>query len=229
MAQLPDPMPRRINVGCGYDVRPGYLNVDFVARHNPDLLADVTSLPMLPSGYFDEVVANDVLEHIERTKTDAVLTEWARLLAPNGIMRLGVPSLLHLADLALSPGYRDAEHANGIIHLMFGTQAYTGDFHFTSFTPATLHAHLHRAGLFVRSVDLRDGWVYDVGASRVAPSGTVDWPAVPTMDRLDMFEHLNHRLDMLEQLNRSMLASTSWRLTAPLRWLATGARTLFHR
>jgi predicted SAM-dependent methyltransferase len=135
---LPDPLPRRVNLGCGYDIRAGYLNVDADARPNPDLLADVTSLPMLSDGHFDELLANDVLEHIERTRTDAVLAELTRLLAPDGTMRLRVPTLLQLAGLALSPGYQDAEHAAGIIHLMFGTQAHTGDYHHTSFTPATL-------------------------------------------------------------------------------------------
>ncbi len=67
MDALPTPLPRRINIGCGYDVRPGWLNVDSVARHGPDLIADATDLSMLPNGHFDEVVANDVLEHIERT------------------------------------------------------------------------------------------------------------------------------------------------------------------
>ena len=41
---IPNPLPRRLNFGCGY-IRPGYLNVDFIERHGSDLLADVTSLP----------------------------------------------------------------------------------------------------------------------------------------------------------------------------------------
>jgi Methyltransferase domain len=81
---LPSPLPRRLNLGCGWDHREGYLNVDCYERHQPDLIADISNLPMLPSGYFEEVLAKDVLEHFERTRTDTILAEWARLLSPDG-------------------------------------------------------------------------------------------------------------------------------------------------
>ena len=79
---LPDPLPKKLNVGCGFDIRPGFLNVDAAAFHDPDLVADVTDLRMLPDGYFEEIVAQDVLEHFERSKTSTALTEWSRLLSP---------------------------------------------------------------------------------------------------------------------------------------------------
>src|SRR3954449_9383032 len=59
---LPNPLPTRLNVGCGYDIRPGFLNVDNGDWHSPDLVADITDLVMLPSGHFEEIVAQDVLE-----------------------------------------------------------------------------------------------------------------------------------------------------------------------
>lgn len=47
---LPEPLPRRLNVGCGYDIREGFLNIDSGDRHNPDYITDVTDLIMLPGG-----------------------------------------------------------------------------------------------------------------------------------------------------------------------------------
>jgi predicted SAM-dependent methyltransferase len=84
MQNLPDPLPRSLNVGCGFDMRSGFLNVDFAPNTTPDLSADVTHLPMLPDGHFDVIVAQDVLEHFERAKTSVALAEWARLLSPAG-------------------------------------------------------------------------------------------------------------------------------------------------
>ncbi|RYF60885.1 MAG: hypothetical protein EOO27_04180 [Comamonadaceae bacterium] len=64
-----------MNLGCGFDIRTGYLNVDMHDRQGPDLVADVTSLGMLPSEGFTEIVAQDVLEHVERHKVHVALSE----------------------------------------------------------------------------------------------------------------------------------------------------------
>ena len=65
-----------MNVVCGFDYRKGYLNVDLHAVHKPDLVADVTRLPMLPPEAFDEILAQDVLEHFERAKSTPALCKW---------------------------------------------------------------------------------------------------------------------------------------------------------
>ncbi|WP_422823455.1 class I SAM-dependent methyltransferase [Variovorax rhizosphaerae] len=116
-----------MNLGCGYDVRPGYLNVDLHERHGPDLVANVLSLGMLPSGKFAEIVAQDVLEHVERQQVHVALTAWARLLAPEGVIQVRVPSLELMFRMLAQPQNRPADEAAKVIHLMYGTQAYTGD------------------------------------------------------------------------------------------------------
>ncbi|MBO9513995.1 MAG: methyltransferase domain-containing protein [Variovorax sp.] len=83
--------PRKLNLGCGFDIRPGYLNVDLHEWHKPDLVADITRLDMLPSGGFDEVVAQDVLEHLERHKVQGALDEWVRLLCEDGVIHIRAP------------------------------------------------------------------------------------------------------------------------------------------
>ena len=218
--QLPDPLPRNLNLGCGYDHRPGFLNVDSDPASGPDFIADVASLPMLPSGHFDHIVAHDVLEHISRTKTDEVLEEWARLLAPAGHMFVRVPSLQHLAALTLADGYQDADHAEGIIHLLFGTQAQTGDYHLTSFTRATLVRHFARVGLHVVSVTLMDGWMYDMEMSRAPAAEPVVWPAVKSL--ADAVPDVSARLAAMPRASAElagMRQSASWRITAPLKML----------
>jgi len=166
-------VPRKINLGCGYDRREGYLNVDTDARTNPDLLADVREMPSLPSGHFDEIVALDVLEHLPRVDTDRALAEWSRLLRPGGTIRIRVPSYLHLAERLLCGGYDSDQHHRSTMHLAYGTQAHTGDFHHTCFTPLTLREHLHRAGLGVCGADVMDGWMFEVVAVKGSAS-TVD-------------------------------------------------------
>lgn len=163
---LPVPLPRRLNVGCGYDYRQGYLNVDLHAVHKPDLVADVTHLPMLPDAAFDEIVAQDVLEHFERARTAPALAEWARLLAPHGVLRVRVPSLFGMFELLARPDRREPAKAEEVIHLMYGTQAYNGDYHLAGFTAATLDEQLRRVGLLVCEASIMDGWLFDVSARK---------------------------------------------------------------
>lgn len=166
--QLPDPLPKRMNVGCGYDVRAGYLNVDLQPKHSPDLVADATHLPMLPSGYFEEILAQDVLEHFERARTQPALDEWNRLLEEDGTLILRVPSLFDLFEMLSAPERRGFEAAQEVVHLLYGTQAYTGDYHLTSFTPELLDGYLSRAGFLVCEASLLHGWLFDIRARKTA-------------------------------------------------------------
>lgn len=163
---LPDPLPTRLNLGCGFDIRAGYLNVDLHARHNPDLVADVGDLSMLPGGYFDEIVAQDILEHLERHRTVPVLAGWARLLKPGGIVHIRVPSLFDLFEMLASPAQREIEKTEEVIHLMYGTQAYTGDYHLAGFTARLLGEYLSRAGLLVCKATLYYSWLHDISARK---------------------------------------------------------------
>ena len=167
VTSLPDPLPTRMNLGCGYDLRKGYLNVDLQPKHSPDLVADVTRLPMLPPDHFEEILAQDVLEHLERAHTQPALDEWARLLKPNGVLVIRVPSLLDLFEMLSAPAWREFEKAQEVVHLMYGTQAYTGDFHLTGFTPALLDGYLRRAGLLICEANVRDGWLFDIRARKI--------------------------------------------------------------
>lgn len=45
---LPEPLPRRLNVGCGYDIRKGFLNIDSGDWHNSDYIVDIIDPNMLP-------------------------------------------------------------------------------------------------------------------------------------------------------------------------------------
>jgi SAM-dependent methyltransferase len=170
---LPDPLPARLNVGCGWDRRPGYLNVDLHAFHEPDLVADATSLPMLPDGHFDEIVAQDVLEHLERERTVPALREWARLLAPGGMLALRMPSLLDMFGLLAAPSRQEPAAAAEVIHLIYGTQGYRGDFHLSGFTAATLGVQLAEAGLLVCEARLRDEWLFEI---RTRKTGRLEAP-----------------------------------------------------
>lgn len=95
--------PRRLNLGSGKDWREDCLNIDVNDYWKPDAVLDI-SQPLPPKfelaterfgavpigpGCFDEILANDVLEHIPNL-TKAMETA-LRLLRPGGVFQIHVP------------------------------------------------------------------------------------------------------------------------------------------
>ncbi|MBR8157142.1 DUF4214 domain-containing protein [Burkholderia cenocepacia] len=158
----------KVNIGCGYDKREGYVNVDMDSACQPDVLITDNNFSNLPRREFQEVLAKDVLEHIPRSSTAAALLEWADLLAPGGTLDLQTSSILGVADL-MRQHENYADQANFTIYL-FGNQAHPGDFHFTGFTEATLKVHIIAAGFEIDDFSLEDHWLFAVRARKV-----LDW------------------------------------------------------
>ncbi|WP_186045314.1 class I SAM-dependent methyltransferase [Burkholderia gladioli] len=167
MAATSITFPKKLNIGCGFDKKAGFLNVDLNDFHNPDLIADACDLSALPSEHFDYILAQDILEHLERSKTCVALTEWSRVLSPSGCIDIRIPSVLGMFELLSKPENRHWQNAEKIIHLMYGTQAYTGDYHLAGFTAEILVEYLRRAGLIVRKAELKDEWLFHIEAVKI--------------------------------------------------------------
>lgn len=81
----------RLNLGCGNDIRPGYVNHD-IARHRPevDVVHDLRTLPWpWQDGVAAEIQLMDVVEHLPDVV--AVIDECWRILAPGGVLHVSVP------------------------------------------------------------------------------------------------------------------------------------------
>ena len=157
---------RKVNLGCGFDKRKGYLNVDVNAFHKPDLVADVTKLDMFSDDYFEEILANDILEHIERARTIDVLIEWNRILKKDGMLKLQIPSIIDLVEL-IKKNQENILKSMELIQSCFGTQNYTGDFHYTSFTKQLITYQLSESGFELLSLRVRDEWLFELAAKKI--------------------------------------------------------------
>jgi hypothetical protein len=147
----------KINYGCGFDKRPGYLNVDMDPGCEPDYLIPVGDFSGLPRRHFSEVYAKDVLEHIPRVKTLDALLDFSSLLRPGGSLVVQTTNILQVAKMLRDrPSFADQ---HGWTQCLFGTQAHPGDFHFTGFTDTSLTVHLEAAGFRVLSRSLVDDWM----------------------------------------------------------------------
>ncbi len=79
----------KLNLGCGRDIRKGWINCDRVDGPGVDLVFDASKPFPLPSNKFTDVLASHVLEHIPNY-ADTVL-ECHRVLRRAGILEVRTP------------------------------------------------------------------------------------------------------------------------------------------
>gem|GEM_PF-751621 len=158
----------KLNVGCGFDYRQAYINVDLNAEHGPDLVADATWLEPIEDNSCGEVVAQDVLEHMPRAKSTTALYEWNRVLMPGGKLVLRIPSVTHLVGLMSDPRFQALEDQQRLMQCLYGTQGYVGDFHLNGYTEVTLRHALTDAGFEVESIIIIDEWMFEAVARKVS-------------------------------------------------------------
>ncbi|MGB7584657.1 MAG: hypothetical protein WBM11_07415, partial [Terriglobales bacterium] len=96
-------IPRKLNLGSGKDWREDYFNADFDPYWEPDAVLDFSrALPIgqsletlrfgtvvLQNNWFDEIIANDALEHIPNLTL--AMTSCLNLLRVGGLFRIAVP------------------------------------------------------------------------------------------------------------------------------------------
>lgn len=169
--QLSGECPRKLHFGCGYDKRDGYLNVDMDPNCRPDLVVVNADYSAVPRNYFTEVLAMDVLEHVPRARTLDLLLDFADYLVDHGKVLIQTTSILHAAVKIQSS--KDYVSLHGRTGWMFGNQQHPADFHYTGFTDRTLQTHLMAAGFTVEKMELRQGWLLYVEATK-----TSDWTSM---------------------------------------------------
>lgn len=162
----------KLNLGCGSDRRPGYLNVDLYPPH--DVKVDLSTFPWpWESSSINEILMYDFLEHFPYAQTDRILAECWRVLKPDGTLEIQVPDLEHCARAAVGIrpflcnrcGYKfeygdlranfficgkcnqpERLVAEAAVKRLYGGQDRPGNFHYTAFTFRSLKKKLQTMG-----------------------------------------------------------------------------------
>lgn len=90
---------RKLHIGCGDNVREGWLNADYFPT-NPDILhLDATHTFPFRDNEFDYVFSEHMIEHVSYSQGEKMLSESYRVLRPGGKLRISTPDMAFLVGL----------------------------------------------------------------------------------------------------------------------------------
>lgn len=83
-------MIKKLNLGCGNDIKPGYVNMDRYNANGVDIVYDLEKFPYpFKDNTFDEIFAQDIIEHI--SPFFDVMNELHRISKNKTILKIQVP------------------------------------------------------------------------------------------------------------------------------------------
>lgn len=154
-------MGRKLHLGAGGLILPGFESVDARQDTNPDHVADVRNLPFL-DGEVDVIYFCHGLEHIPIHQVEMTLDEWKRVLKSGGRLYLSVPDFGVFTKLYQ---YHDWPLEKMQFALM-GGQDYRYNFHYSLWDWNLLRGKLRNSGFEkIRKYDPDD----------FLPNDFVDW------------------------------------------------------
>lgn len=117
-------MTKRLHLGCGKKVIPGWTNIDIAPRSFDIHLDDVSTLNTVDNATADEIYACHILEHFGRNEVGSVLETWFRKLKPGGVIRVSVPNIE-----AVFEKYQQGMPLSSLLGLLYGGQRNEYDYH----------------------------------------------------------------------------------------------------
>lgn len=154
-----------LHVGCGPKVVKlpreyctfREVRVDNDPQLEPDMLASIVAMPMIPNEFHDAVFASHVLEHLYAHEVASALAEFYRVLKPGGIVDIRVPDLQSIGGKIAMDQAGDTLYQNGTfgavapLDLLYGHRGSVANgnilmAHKTGFTKSVLTRALKTAG-----------------------------------------------------------------------------------
>ena len=117
----------KYHVGCGADIKPGYINIDGSNR-KADVVADMKTFDYQPCQHIE---SHHSFEHLSYAHSMALLVRWSLALELNGTLLIDVPDVLRIA--AEAP--KTAQGMAKAMRLIYGSHEAPWAFHISGWTP----------------------------------------------------------------------------------------------
>jgi predicted SAM-dependent methyltransferase len=89
----------KLHVGCGQNLRPGWLNTDNFPKAHGAMHLDATRRFPFPDAVFDYAFSEHMIEHVPYAGGLVMLKECRRVLKPGGRIRISTPDFAFLMGL----------------------------------------------------------------------------------------------------------------------------------
>lgn len=177
-APVPAPLRQVLHVGCGA-ANPlklpdaffpsgewAEVRLDIDPGVNPDIIASITDMSVVPSGSVNAVWSAHNLEHLWSHEVPLALNEFRRVLCPGGFAAMTMPDLQSVAEQIAAGNLEGAAYMSALgpitpLDMLYGFRPAIAEGnifmgHRTGYIATTLAAHLAAAG-FVDVRVQRDG------------------------------------------------------------------------
>lgn len=119
--------PKKLNLGCGTDIKEGWVNLDIAKLPGVDVIHSIEELPLpFLDNSFDEILCNDILEHVEYIP---VLKDLHRILTPDGLLHIRVPHFTSKNN-AIDPTHRHVFSIETFSFFVRGSKQYNAAGHY---------------------------------------------------------------------------------------------------
>lgn len=115
-------MAVKLNLGCGEDIREGFINIDIKKHKGVDRILDLNKKLPFKDNSVDYIYSSHVLEHLENPTK--FMLELYRICKPGATIYLRVP------HFSMFGTYADMTHIRpGFSYFIFGTPHWNKDFY----------------------------------------------------------------------------------------------------
>jgi len=143
--------PLLLNLGCGDDIKKGFINIDLNGDDDRIVIMNVMNLDF-PDNSVAVIYAADILPCFSYREIDDVLAEWNRVLIPGGKIIISCTSVKQICKLYMS-GKINAEVMS---RLIYGTQDNPLNFYLCGFDSDYLGSALKDAGFEIENIEESD-------------------------------------------------------------------------